>query len=62
MVTQSGKHTRMSELANLMEMMKAMMEERKQHNEKLVVEHQERDQQLAKERSRCRYNYDWLKR
>ena len=61
MILRSGKNTRMSELANLTEMVKAMMEERKLHDEELVVERRERDQQLAEERSRCRYYYDWLK-
>ena len=49
MILQSGEHTRMLELANLMEMVKAIMEERKGHQE-LVVERWERDQQLTEKR------------
>ena len=49
MILRSGEHTRMLELANLMEMVKAIMEEKKGHQE-LVVERRERDQQLTEKR------------
>ena len=49
MILRSGEHPRMLELANLMEMVKAIMEERKGHQE-LVVERRERDQQLTGKR------------
>ena len=46
----SGKLTRMTEITNLTEMVKAMMEERKRHDEELAGERREKDRQLVEER------------
>lgn len=51
MFLHSGKVTRMTEITNLTEMVKAMMEERMRHDEELAEERRERDRQLVEERN-----------